>query len=362
MDFGARAPVCQAFGRALKHDPKAAAVYKDLDDNLKLQFRRSWALKRDFNFTKETRSVSLKHTQESCDQGEMMNALQIANALGGVAFESARKQAAHYIEMCKKLQDKWVSRNSMTGVTNYLFVRKLLNESDAQTWEQLSESYTTENVWETRALESRARANFAEANNRPTCSVTVEEVKASDLGLEGWAQKEKHPAAAAKAKAKAKPEKPKPEKPKPKPKDRQGKQDTKTLQDAQQLLACIQKCHLEIERAKTSASQSEDWSWASSFFAQYDAAKGSFEEAEADFAQFAQDFKAAVISPAALRDFKKTQGDDLLPNLVRFNDRLGPHKDTLLGICEKVRRMSQAQNATASSSAPAQAGKRRRKS
>ena len=44
MDLSARSSLSQQFGRALKHDLQLDGMYKDLDEKLKLEFRRTWAM------------------------------------------------------------------------------------------------------------------------------------------------------------------------------------------------------------------------------------------------------------------------------------------------------------------------------
>ena len=55
-DYGARSPESQCFGRALAHSSTGSAMYRDLTDDLKLDFRKSWSIKRSFEFTKDLNS------------------------------------------------------------------------------------------------------------------------------------------------------------------------------------------------------------------------------------------------------------------------------------------------------------------
>lgn len=366
VDTGARSVLGQRFQRAIKHNPQAKAVYADLDEGLKLEFRKAWALKRDWEFTRESRSVVVSHTEEDTERGELMNSIQVANALGGMEHHEARSQAAAYIAMCEQIGGKYVQYNSWTQTKNYLFVRRLLNSTNAKEWLNKSESSASENLWEARAKECKARQNYATAKGLSLQAVSIEDVAGTNEGIDGWAAADPAPQgkkpANAKAKAKANPgpsegdgegkKKPKPLKT-PNPLN-------KNLQDAQAILAKLSRCHIEVNKAKASAKENPDeWQWAAGFFTRYDACRAEAHTAEQSHGNFPEDFRAAVCSPAAMRDFKKAQGTQLLANLVNFTQAMQPHADRASEIADRIRAMSLA--AARDEPAPqSKAGKRKR--
>jgi len=65
-------------------------------------------------------------------------------------------------------------------------VRTLLYSDSLKEWECATSVSTKINLWEKEAQESRAMNNFAKANGMQRSRVTLEKVKESDLGLEGW--------------------------------------------------------------------------------------------------------------------------------------------------------------------------------
>ena len=65
-------------------------------------------------------------------------------------------------------------------------MRTLLYSDSLKEWECATSVSTKINLWEKEAQESRAMNNFAKANGMQRSRVTLEKVKESDLGLEGW--------------------------------------------------------------------------------------------------------------------------------------------------------------------------------
>ena len=44
-------------------------TYQDLDEPLKKEYRQKWSIKRDYDFTKETKIIKLEFSKEHVDQG-----------------------------------------------------------------------------------------------------------------------------------------------------------------------------------------------------------------------------------------------------------------------------------------------------
>ena len=57
--LGYRRPGGQRFDRALRQEPCAGRISKDLDDELKLAFKACWAVNKNFGFTNEKRAASM---------------------------------------------------------------------------------------------------------------------------------------------------------------------------------------------------------------------------------------------------------------------------------------------------------------
>ncbi len=57
--LGYRKPGGQRFDRALRQEPSAGRISKDLDDEIKLLFKAVWAVNKNFAFTNEKRAASM---------------------------------------------------------------------------------------------------------------------------------------------------------------------------------------------------------------------------------------------------------------------------------------------------------------
>ena len=71
ISWSTRAPMGQAFYR---YQRKAATaeektLYQDLDEPLRKEYRQKWSIKRDYDFTKETKIIKLEFSKEHVDQG-----------------------------------------------------------------------------------------------------------------------------------------------------------------------------------------------------------------------------------------------------------------------------------------------------
>ena len=106
LDTSSRSPQAQAFGRALKHQPQLAEVYTWLSSEMKTLFRQSWAVKKDWDWVHESRTVTSLHRKSETTIGCWCNSVMLANKLGGYQFEASRAEAAKYEEQCRLPQHK----------------------------------------------------------------------------------------------------------------------------------------------------------------------------------------------------------------------------------------------------------------
>jgi len=114
VDMSTRSPLTQKFNRAVKHFEQTMALYNDLTTDLKTEFRAKWAVSKNFEFTKETRTVIERSVQSEEDKGEWMNYLQIANVLGGMEHVEARQQATAYTNKCRNFPNLLFTKNHWT--------------------------------------------------------------------------------------------------------------------------------------------------------------------------------------------------------------------------------------------------------
>lgn len=97
QDWGSRSHLSQSFFRAIKKQPKFQEMYKDMSEPLKKEFRATWGIKRDWNFTKEVKTIRSDYSKSEADAGEFMTQYQVAMALGLAAFPQDCKERTHIL-------------------------------------------------------------------------------------------------------------------------------------------------------------------------------------------------------------------------------------------------------------------------
>ena len=188
LDLNARSAAGQQFARALKHDLRWSSMYPWLSEREKLEFRRKWAVKKDFCFSRECRSVSKRQSKEEADAGIYLPEVSIAQRLGGSDKPECVAMARSYTAMCRKVGKAFITFSSWLDCEVFLYIEKLITERTVNEWEQKVESWTEANIWETRAEESRARANWAAVHGGRAEQVSIEDIKATEIGVAGWAK------------------------------------------------------------------------------------------------------------------------------------------------------------------------------
>ena len=106
MDCKARGPMGNAVYRQLRKNDVASETYRWLTDDLKLRFRQTWALERDFNFISQKRVRSLTQAVKREEIGSWKSELQLQVHFGGADQPEAVRQATNYIRNCKLYEDR----------------------------------------------------------------------------------------------------------------------------------------------------------------------------------------------------------------------------------------------------------------
>jgi hypothetical protein len=64
-----RSATAQSFNRAIAHESKAKAIYPDLTDDLKIEFRSLWKVERSFQFTSEQVETKVSFSKRAGETG-----------------------------------------------------------------------------------------------------------------------------------------------------------------------------------------------------------------------------------------------------------------------------------------------------
>ena len=327
-----RAPLGQAFGRALAHQPFWQANYPFLTDALKERFRREWAVKRDFNFVKETKVHVTSRECSTQDLGEHLPLISIAAALGDARHPECLRMAQNYSDMARRAGGNFVSFSPWLGSETFLFMRRLVSETNLEAWKQVLETTTTTNCWEERVLVSKACLHFATAHGRRHESVSQQEVEESTLGIKGWADMVSIvPMASVKrtgvngmgladegADSGTSPPKQKAAKKPPNPTVAAEKQ-------AKEVLSAVSLAEGAVKRTLDEVQDlGESMSWCKKFTDEIEQAWAQCLSKVDALGELQDDFKAAMLSPVHARDMKKQMGEDYMRQLITYAETVGP--------------------------------------
>jgi hypothetical protein len=287
--------------------------------------------------------MTLKFSQLESDSGTYSTRLQIASELGGAQEPEARLQADHYIQRCREAAGLFVSNNAWLGCEVFLFVKRLLTCSHEKTFAEIVDHYDTVNVWESRAKERKARKNYALYRSLHVDKVSLEDVVATEQGVDGWSATAVvvSPCAKAKAKAKAKPKASVKAKAKASAKAAAKDSPTQAEKEARVILAAHVRSSSEVIKfsrlVKTDPGQ---FGWAATHLETLESKETALGLLCTGLGNFVDDFKNAALSPSEMKDFKKTSGPTFHSNLLRYIDGAGPLVTEIQSVLNQVQRMA----------------------
>lgn len=105
IDCKARGWMGNAMYRQLRKFPEVQESYKWLFDDLKLKFRQTWAIDRNFEFISRKRVKSISTSTRQEEIGTWKNELQLQVHFGGTDQPEAKRQASCYINKCRNYKD-----------------------------------------------------------------------------------------------------------------------------------------------------------------------------------------------------------------------------------------------------------------
>ena len=162
LNMKAASPLGQTFTRALKHmDAAVKETYLALNDSLKERFRSKYLMDRKWDFVHERKIRTVEHCKVDKKIGEYMNFINLANSYGGYQFEEAREEAQVYADFARHYGPPMVTFDPVTKKENFLRIKKLVETTNKESWQAITESAVTENLWESLAAECRAKRSFA---------------------------------------------------------------------------------------------------------------------------------------------------------------------------------------------------------
>lgn len=184
--FESQTSAGKAFQRALTCNPEIHAIYKFLGNKEKQRFRESWIKERDWEFVKNTKISEQRSVRMADESGCYLTLTQVAAKYGSADSDACIEKAKAYCELCRSRGGEWLLDSPEHGEM-FWYSEKTYKERHSDSKIESVEMSTTENLWETRSKERKALVSYAAAaGKRPEC-VTMDQVRSSDLGVEGWA-------------------------------------------------------------------------------------------------------------------------------------------------------------------------------
>ena len=244
--FSSQSGDARAFSRAVNSSPEMHAIYKFLGNSEKQRFRDSWIKERDWEFVKNTKRSEQKSDRSSDETGSYFTTTQIAAKYGSADNEACVAQATAYCDLCRGRGGDWILDSPEHGEM-FWFSEKQYRERHTDSKSESVEMSTTENLWETRSKERKALVSFAAAAGKRSECVTLEQVRSSDLGIEGWAAAVVAPNL--------------PTKPQQKKTARKLTDSEVDVKKAKENTAKLSRCRDAIEELKTEAQQNTNLAW-----------------------------------------------------------------------------------------------------
>ena len=238
-------------------------------------------------------------------------------------------QAGAYISMARTYGSKFIVWSSWLRTEQVLYVRKLMTSTMETEWLNISESYVEIDVWAELAKVGSARKRYAAVHNVPLASVTEEILKATAIGIEGYAAIKdvvEAPALAAAAAASVPgtpstsvvtPEPKKKADPKRKSADpgsgKKEKNPANAVQaaaekDAKEIISSMQQWDIEVTTLQEDRLKGppEAWLWSDSYFKTLERLRMEMDLHNKATGNFVSEFKVGTINLVALKALRKT--------------------------------------------------------
>lgn len=184
--YPSRTPEGQAFARAVRANAEVHAIFRKLGNSEKDNFRNAWIQHRDWEFVRESKLWSNDQLTSSTTSGCYMTFTQVARAYGSADNQQCIEQAERYTKICKERGGKWVEESGDHG-TRYWWSSSEYSERHNEKKATKVDLIRTENLWEQKTMERNALVSFAASKRKRASYVSMDEVRESDLGVEGWA-------------------------------------------------------------------------------------------------------------------------------------------------------------------------------
>ena len=171
---------------ALPVNARHSHTFRHLPDELKEKWRRLYSVNKNFEFVTDERITSNYRRKENSTKNQMVSYKKLETDLGD-------NGAWHHAQWCWTNGEEFYEWNERA---NEYFYDLQVNTKDT-THGQLNDRRATAkdntNMWEQAAMELIARKNYSKKYDKPLRLVTLEMVKSSELGVEGWYKVEVDP-------------------------------------------------------------------------------------------------------------------------------------------------------------------------
>ena len=166
-------------------------VFTYLHPQLQMKFRMGWGFGRNYEFLEESKTTETYTDQRAGFKRAWMLPVGIAAKLGDANSPECLDASWKWCDECwysKDEKQSWTKWSSWLDTYLYLFEWEEETEMTGERSANLVKTFSEKNLFEQTSLERKAMMNFAEAKKKKLVQVSIEMIKATDLGVEGWAK------------------------------------------------------------------------------------------------------------------------------------------------------------------------------
>lgn len=171
---------------------KQKQIYKYLSAVMQCKFALAWGTDRNFEFLNETKQTELYSETKAGKKRRWMTPQAIAGILGDATDPDNLRSAYKWCDECWTYEDPdetvWWKWSSWLGRYLFLYEEEVEEEMEGEKHSSPTQLQNKVNLFEQAALERKSILNYALKFKLKPNLVSIDLVKASKLGIQGWAE------------------------------------------------------------------------------------------------------------------------------------------------------------------------------
>ena len=193
VNLGSQGPLRQSLRINLEKPENLAQkhIYKYLSPELQMKFALAWGTEKDYEFLKEVKQTEVYSEIKAGKVRQFITPQAIAGKLGDANDEELLESAYKWCDQCWNYECPegmtWWKWSHWLGRYLFLFEWDVEEEMEGEKKSAITQISNKVNLFEQAAQERKAILNYAEKCGVKASMVSLELVKATPLGIAGWA-------------------------------------------------------------------------------------------------------------------------------------------------------------------------------